>query len=340
VGLVKRNNGVYYLRLKFHGRSVWRSFRTRRRPSRRDIATRTAALWLELGRRVQRSGAPTPAADLVQTFTDSLVNRRSPSHVKRVREILEAACRDISLPDVADWTAQVLQAYLDRQLAAGRAPRTANLTRQTLGQFLKWCVRQGRLERNPVTEIPRAREEKRLPQAPTHRDIVVLLRACRNHDDRLRAKGGEPYLERAARIALGTGLRLGELRALLWEDVDLRRNRLLVRAGGSKSKRDRTVYLTDLARRALEAGARGREGRVLPRLTTSQTLRKATRRTRIGAVGFQKLRSWHTCRLVESGAAMPTARAQLGHQSESTTLRYYASVTPAHQATEIDRVRF
>ncbi|MFZ0088864.1 MAG: hypothetical protein WAL63_05125, partial [Solirubrobacteraceae bacterium] len=134
--------------------------------------------------------------------------------------------------------------YLRRLDRAGATARTVNKHRQVLSAIYGYAMREDshRLTLNPAAATSRRREPPpsvldfyepeevesiaRAPDAGGHRAISRLTydeakRAARAREDR---QDAELY-----RIAAYTGLRLGELLALRWEDVHLGARRLVVR---------------------------------------------------------------------------------------------------------------
>ena len=156
-------------------------------------------------------------------------------------------------------------------------------------------------------------------------------------------------------VALETGMRLGELLALDWSDLDFSTGRLLVRE--TKGKRPRLLALSARAREALVAenavrvrplrgpdpvfpGARLRDG------SLARGIRRQFKEA-AAAIGHPRLRI-HDMRhlmavnLVRAGVDLPTVGAVLGHRSLLSTLRYaaYADESAATRAARaLDRLR-
>lgn len=109
-----------------------------------------------------------------------------------------------------------VQAWVDRDPAAARS---VHHHRAVLRRALNVAVRQRLLAYNPaaLVELPDVRADKSAPL--TLDEVHRLLEATR--DDRMHALW---------RLALATGLRLGELLGLAWEDVDLDGHAITVRS--------------------------------------------------------------------------------------------------------------
>jgi integrase len=137
--------------------------------------------------------------------------------------------------------------------------------------------------------------------------------------------------------ALKTGLRLGELMALRWEDVDLVAGRLIVRQNLSRGRlttpkngRERQVPLSDDLVKCLKAHRhlRGellfchRDGSSLNRGETKWPLWGACTKAGLRKIGWHSLRHTFASHLVMRGAPMKAVQELLGHQSFEMTMRY------------------
>ncbi len=150
----------------------------------------------------------------------------------------------------------LIDEYVDRRGCKRRRPRrplsatSINKTITRLGQILEVAVEYGLIEANPAKG--RRRRLKTQKVAPIWLDrpdhIEALLDAASELDRRAQVKGGHdqkggPVYRRALLATLVfAGLRIGELTALQWRDIDLTDNRITVRA----SKTDAGVRQIDL----------------------------------------------------------------------------------------------
>jgi integrase len=147
-------------------------------------------------------------------------------------------------------------------------------------------------------------------------------------------------------VALATGLRQGELLALQWDDVDLKRHRIRVSRSVSrgvvtspKGRRSRDVELGDdvTAVLARHRHLRGQlvfcdeNGRMLKASSCKHPLYRACRKAKIRNVGWHVLRHTFASHLAMLGASMKSIQELLGHASMAMTMRY------AHLAPETKR---
>lgn len=166
--------------------------------------------------------------------------------------------------------------------------------------------------------------------------------------DRL-LRAAAPEWQPMLAIALRTGLRLGELLALRWSDVDLVASQLVVRRtlwqgeeGTPKGGRHRPVPLSDEAAATLKAHRHLRGSYVFcdemgARLTHS-FVKDVVPQACVRA-GLAKRITWHGLRhsfashLVMRGASLKAVQELLGHESIEMTLRYSHLTPDVRRAT-------
>jgi integrase len=132
-------------------------------------------------------------------------------------------------------------------------------------------------------------------------------------------------------------LRLGELLALRWSDVDLDGGRIMVRraaargvVGTPKNGRSREVPLSEQAARTLREMPRsesellfpGLDGRLLTTGACKWPIYRAAERAGIRRVGWHVMRHSFASHLVMRGAPVKAVQELLRHQSIEMTMRY------------------
>ncbi len=143
---------------------------------------------------------------------------------------------------------------------------------------------------------------------------------------------------------LKTGLRISELRALRWEDVDLVAGRLMVRQavvsgkiGTPKSNRPREIPLCDSALTALQEirHLRGAlvfcsaAGEMFSRAKTKWPLYRACQKAGLRRINYHCLRHSFASHLVMRGAPLKAVQELMGHSTIEMTMRY------AHLSPEV-----
>lgn len=137
-------------------------------------------------------------------------------------------------------------------------------------------------------------------------------------------------------VAVRTGLRIGELLALRWSDVDLAAGRIFVRQavsegiiGTPKNGRSREVALSAQAAAVLRDHPRcgtfvfcARNGTMISRHAVRGPLRVAAKRAGIRFIGWHTLRHTFASHLVMRGAPIKAVQELLGHSTIEMTMRY------------------
>lgn len=173
--------------------------------------------------------------------------------------------------------------------------RALNKRRGALAAFGRWLHRSRRFPRDPFLGLPTRNErtDRRLERRSlTFEEVTDLL-----------GQVGSPALFERRVVylaALLTGLRRAELGALLWEDLDLERTELTVRAQVAKNRKTATLPIVEPALSGLRelrsrrlAGEdtrppRGNYGRPLPAVETATGSSTACRQSRRSAGTWRK----------------------------------------------------
>lgn len=135
-------------------------------------------------------------------------------------------------------------------------------------------------------------------------------------------------------IALNTGLRVGEVCALTWPDVDLKHRVIKVRCDEdftTKGKRDRAVPLNGFLHDVLRKAPRHiknprilftREGKSVNPGNVRQRLTRAVKRATLPHFSPHDLRSTFGTWLAADGVDLVTILNLMGHRDIKTTMKY------------------
>lgn len=147
----------------------------------------------------------------------------------------------------------------------------------------------------------------------------------------------EPQWQAMIIVALRTGLRLGELMALRWDDLDLVRGRMLVQrsvtrgvVGTPKSGKSRDVPLGASVVRTLQRHRHLRgpwvfcqdDGSMLTKGQIKWPLLRAQRKAGLKELGWHDLRHTFASHLVMRGVPLKAVQELLGHATIDVTMRY------------------
>lgn len=221
-----------------------------------------------------------------------------------------------------------IERYKSGKLADGLSPKTVNNTLTVLRRMLSLAV-----EWEVIKTVPPFSWLRVPPQKYDFLDFEEAERLVRGADEESR-----PMIL----LAVRTGMRLGELIALRWEDVDLEKGQLRVcRAaargivGTPKNGRTREVPLGKKTVLALR-GARHlkgelvfcqADGRLLSKDQCNEIIWRTCRRAKLRRIGWHVLRHTFASHLVMRGVPLLVVQELLGHQTIQMTQRY-SHLTP------------
>jgi site-specific recombinase XerD len=234
---------------------------------------------------------------------------------------------------LADLKRQHVLDYVDMRLGAGYSVSGVNGDLRNLHVFLLFLQEEGYSVPNSLLRIPGLKQPDPLPRYLTDEQV----RKLRDEIERSVQEAELPSHRRLALLVRAAfyllwqgGLRLGEVEELRLEDLDFTQKRLSVRDG--KGKKDRTVYLTETAIRAVQdfLVVRGDGSGDHVFLYRNAPLKKDIVRAqlkyageRVGVKVFpHRLR--HTCatQLLNAGCRVTSIQRFLGHKELSSTMIY------------------
>lgn len=295
-------------------------------------------------------------ADYLRQWLEASARRLAPSTLAVARYIVErhliSGLGEIPLQQLRPMHIERLAAELD---SAGYAPsyreKVLKLLRQALRQAVRWQV----LATNPAEAIRLPGSRGRTIRALTREEARELLDAARER----------PLLYRVVFFALHTGMRRGEIAALMWDDVDWDRRMVRVQRAlqyipgqglvftepkTASSRRaialGRTVMEMlaehrrdqEECRRRLGPGYRDHglvfaqeDGRPWSPDAMDRAFQRLCRQVGLEGVRFHDLRHTHATWLLEAGVHPKVVQERLGHSSITMTMDLYSHVLPTLQ---------
>lgn len=127
---------------------------------------------------------------------------------------------------------------------SGASAATCSVRHRSLHRFGVWLADEGELEHNPLAGMPPPKRDRKVIPKISDEELRDLLKACQGRSFRDRRD------EAIVRLALETGARAGEICGLEMEDIDLRRERAVIRRG--KGGKGRVVPFGPQTARALD----------------------------------------------------------------------------------------
>ena len=237
--------------------------------------------------------------------------------------------KDKSLKEV---NKESLRSFLAEMLASGLSKRTMSRRMAALRSFFRFLIREGVVQKNPLTSVKNPKLEKKLPKVMEETEVARLLEAP---EDDLTGRRDKAILE----TLYSTGMRVSELVKLTTDKIDFLGGVCRVFGKGAKER------LCPVGNRALKAirsylDMRQDEKPAYSKAVFlnhsenkkgSQLTARSVRRVLnayIGKTARQEKISPHTLRhsfathLLDHGADLKSVQELLGHENLSTTQIY------------------
>ncbi len=303
------------------------------------------------------SSAPTdrsPFAEFAGRFLEDARANLSPNTARSYEQVLRLHV----LPQIGGLKLDQIDASRLRRLYSElrRDGLSASLVARvhvTLRRVLNVAKREEHIETNPLDRVDAPTYKRPPARAMTVEQVEVLLRAARGH-----------RLEALFVLAVTTGMRQGELFALRWDAVDLKRRTLSVTHSVREieGQLERIEPKTDTSRRRIELSKMAvdalerrqqiakEEEHNSPYIFPSPTgtlLRKSNFLRRVyfpmraaagisDAVPFHALRHTAATMLLLQGVSPRVVQELLGHADVRLTLGTYSHVLPTLQRQAAD----
>ncbi len=232
--------------------------------------------------------------------------------------------------DLSRITTKMIEEYKVRRLDHVVA---STVTREifTLKNMTRKAVEWGYLKESPAASIKKLKSGTAHFRYLNKDEIKALLAACSESDN--------PQLYPFVVVALNTGMRVSEITALEWKDIDFKRGILRVdnkKDHHTKNYQVRTIpmnrslveVLRKIPRRLDSPYVFARkDGEKFQKMRTG--FRNAVKRSGIPHVRFHDLRHTFASHLVMGGVDIRTVQELLGHRDIRMTMRY-SHMAPDH----------
>ena len=314
-------------------------------------------------RLIEQAGRP--MSEHVDDFMAHVRTREAGERVARylqqVRAKLQAFIDFAEIKNIAQVNADKAAAFLDHLKGRNLSPYTVNEYVGVITSFAAWACTTGRLASNPLATLRRVDAKKLQAKRPRRafaadeigalldaasRRPAIELRTIRHgpRKGQLSDKVRPERLDHAAAVgrervaayllALWTGLRRSELRALTWGDIrlDSLPPKIVLRAATTKSKRGDSIALhpqiADKLREMRQADAKP-TARVLRSVPGMKTLRADMKLAGIadvtdsGRLDFHAMRKSLATYLAAQGVPLRLAQAHLRHTDPRLTAVTY-----------------
>lgn len=275
---------------------------------------------------------------LCEKFCDYSVSIRgySPETIRRYKYVIGCFCRFTGINNLSQVTDENVRGLF----YYGRTERkwsvnTFIVYHKSLLVFFRWCVKQGYMEKNPITEIEVPKLEKKLPTKLSKQNALRLLEVVYNY----------PYEYKFLRyrnhaifaMFIFAGLRKQELLNLKFTDVDIENLTIFVRQG--KGKKDRIIPMSYTLAQSLKKyiEERKRLNKTCPEFfaslnrnggfTVNGLKKLVTIVTTSTGIKFSvhKLRHTFATLMLEGGCDIYSLSKMMGHSDIKTTTIYLAA---------------
>ena len=286
------------------------------------------ARWAEIRRlKAEAEQIPSKKAALIRfsdfwekTYYPWVLQNNSPSWAERKRFIYEAHLRpyfgDLTLREI---TSSVIEDYKNTRLSEGAAPGTVNRELAVLKHAFSLAQKRGvYTKENPVKSVTMFQENKDRWRFLTREEAQRLLDAT--------PPATRPIFE----FLLATGLRLGNVLNLRWDQVDLKRGTIRIPASSTKAKKELILPLSDWALDVLRGHPRHisspyvfckSSGRPYKDVRTG--FKRALKRAGLDpSIRIHDLRHTFASWAIQDGVDLALLKELLGHSTLVMVLRY------------------
>jgi len=250
-----------------------------------------------------------------------------------------------------------LKAFFDQKYAEGLTPGTIQLIRAPINGVLSYAVDLEFIESNPLRDLKLKYKKNTFEIEPlSEAESLLLLEQAKAFQN------GVYYP--VVLCALRTGMRIGEIQALKWNDIDIDKRQIEVKRSYRKGRMTDTknhkrrrvdmtphlaetlkAYQTLQKRNALKKGIpfsefvfTGARGEMLNRTSFQNALNQWAEKAQLRHVRTHSLRhSYATTRLMK-GHNVGDVSYQLGHSSIKITYDVYTHWMPGKFKSEVDEL--
>ncbi len=257
--------------------------------------------------------------------------------------------------DISDLGRREIQEFLMQQKKGGNtrngdklSAASTNMILSVLNLALEYACDMEYIEENPCARVRRIKTEaKKIEAFTVDEQRAIEAEIARSGDKQLHG----------ILLCLYSGVRIGELLGLTWNDVDLERGVLKItktvyremNANGEwqlfvdtpKTKAsDRVIplpeYITQMLRQDHETAqtpyvVENKKGERMPIRSYQYIFEKLTGRAGVRKLNFHALRHTFATRAIECGMDIKTVADIMGHQNASITLNRYAHCMLNHK---------
>ena len=310
-------------------------------------------------------GITTKAGVKVEDYADTWLGRIQHTRKHSTHEDYQGMLKRNILPvlrglDLEDVTREKVKVLAFDGLKRGQSPKTVQNVIRCLSSLLSHAVEDGLLSVNPASKpgkfLPKVSKRRGINPL-TREEVAMLLNTVKD-----RAPRYFPFFLCAVR----SGLRLGELLALQWADLDYHgrfievqrnytRGRVSTPKSGESRRVDMSLELTQALKdlyteRQLEAAANGWKdipewvfcsetgGLLGPANFRKRVFYAVLKASGLRRIRFHDLRHTFASLLLQQGESPVYVKEQMGHSSIQITVDLYGHLIPGGNKQAVDRL--
>lgn len=325
--LRKHATGFYYVRFSYRGKRYDKSTRCRNHgPAKRKAAEIYNEVVSGQVALPPHEALKRPLDELLGEWLAEVYDTRSKEWA-RTCEVYSSAYWQTRWTMLGDITNKSIRKYISQRSRSktkkGTKLSPVSLSKElsALRRFLKWCKRMDYLQELPSWEAPEAVSDF-VPVFLTKKEVMALLAELPTKDKHVRRLPCREFFI----VMWATSFRTGTLARLRWDDVNLKKSTISVRASTDKKRHKRTVPLTEAAIAALKSMSPG-VGLVFGMHDFRASLRSAAERAGIDKKDAARLTN-HSIRhsrlthLASNSKNIAAIQHMAGHKDLASTMRY------------------
>jgi len=264
-------------------------------------------------------------APLLEKYLEYCEQNNRPSTFRKKRDLARYVLDyfgDVSLSAITTERIEAFKTTRRQKLAPASVNREMALLKHALNLAVEWDY----LEVSAATRVKKFKEPPGRVRYLTRDEGAALVEAC------------SANIRPIVLMALHTGMRRGEILALDWEHVDLKRRQ--IRVVDTKNNESRVVPINEILYNAVR-GLPARRGKVFtnrrgrPYVSIRKGFEAAVKGAGIKAFTFHDLRHTFASWLAMEGVPLSTIGKLLGHKTPQMTMRY-AHLAPEYLADVVE----
>ena len=270
-----------------------------------------------------------PFNEFVQMYLERVVSLMKSIRTERNR--VKRWVKDLGMRPIGQITRAEIESWRREKMSRCK-PATINRDLSRLRHMLNIAVEWELLEESPMQGMKFLRENNARTRYLSVGECHRLIDSCM-----------APHIRAIVTVALHTGMRLGEILNLRWQDLDFSSGFILVR--DSKNGQARQVPMDSMISKLLRSWPRLSDQDIV--FTSVMTggrivdiragFLNACKRAGITGLHFHDLRHTFASQFVMAGGDLYILKEILGHKSITMTQRY-AHLSPSYKIKAIDRM--